>query len=544
MTALSHRLQPLFGETKTVCFGQFVLEVPTTAIIVYGPTEVDTNIDRYPNEAEEIQEFIAEQLKKIEENKDYLDDEFIGKDSMYGKVIKGARPGQKQVIGESQGAYQIHSYVPIGQDLYIFKKSSIDPNGSRLQQKIAQLNAIASRLRARADDEVPAEPGSCIDGGFVVGPAEFENITLGVRLAEFPDVHFSIRVSKNLQYLCESCQLEPRLKRAEKEAKLEGDGPFYARIKFFRRAPRKLGAWDGFEALARKPAREGASESHEFLYYSNGALNNPLQPVLDVQLDTGVQDNKSASAPPSLSDEEAVALWDKLLGSIRPRPAAPKASEPATPKLGARAQAGQPCPLGGWWECDDADDISGVALAGGRRQYFATRARMPQAVLLAPQSAWQKLTGEQPTFQRGVPSTWTLVDRRRHPRADGAAAANGAAHAPPPPAKDAHAAPPDTPVGERRASGAPCPASGWWMCREAGAPGGARWFGCGQILPTVAFRAERTWLDKLKGEPATLRRAGAWEFVRADERPPTPPADGGAAAKTPGQRNDPSDFDT
>jgi len=326
MTALSPRLQPLFAKTKPVCFAQFVLDVPATATVVYGPAQVDANIDRYPGETEKIPEFIAERQKKIEEDRKYLEAEFLGPESMYGKVIDGAVHGQKVVVGESQDFYKIHSYVPIGPDLFVLEIHSIPAKGSKVHQEIAALNVLASQLRARAEDEVPAEPGSCIDGGFITGPVEYERVTLGVRLAEFPDVHFSIMVIRNQQYLSEVSELDSRLKRAEEEARLEGDGAFYARIKFFRRAPRKLGAWNGFEAVARKPARDGASESHEFLYYSIGALNDTLQPVLDVQLDTGVQGNRNAGKPPSITDEEAVALWDKLLGSIRPHPAAAKAS--------------------------------------------------------------------------------------------------------------------------------------------------------------------------------------------------------------------------
>ena len=332
MTALSPRLQPLFGKTKTVCFGQFVLDLPATAAVVYGPAEIDADINRYPGDARKIEEYVNERLKKIEEDRDLIlldaKEQILGNGSMYGKVIDGAVPGQKQVIGASQGAYRIHSYVPIGRDIFVLESSHINPKGDELQREITHINTVATRLRGRADDEVPSEPGSCIDGGFVAGPAEFENVTLGVRLSEFPDVHFSIRVSKNLLYLSEVSELESRLKRGEQAARLEGDGAFYARIKFFRRAPRKLGAWNGFEALARKPARKDASESHEFLCYSIGALNDTLQPVLDVQLDTGVQGNSSAGKPPSITDEEAVALWDKLLGSLRPRPAGPKTSAP------------------------------------------------------------------------------------------------------------------------------------------------------------------------------------------------------------------------
>ncbi|MBC7656957.1 MAG: hypothetical protein H7147_07270, partial [Frankiaceae bacterium] len=45
--------------------------------------------------------------------------------------------------------------------------------------------------------------------------------------------------------------------------------------------------------------------------------------VADVQLDTGVAGNSTKAKPPSVTDDEAVALWDRLTASIRARPTTP-----------------------------------------------------------------------------------------------------------------------------------------------------------------------------------------------------------------------------
>ena len=71
--------------------------------------------------------------------------------------------------------------------------------------------------------------------------------------------------------------------------------------------------------VARKPAYNGDSEAHEFHFHSLGALHDPLQPQIDVRLDSGVKSNKTARTKPSVTDEEAVALWDKLIDTIRVR---------------------------------------------------------------------------------------------------------------------------------------------------------------------------------------------------------------------------------
>jgi len=183
------------------------------------------------------------------------------------------------------------------------------------------MNLIATRLRPRAADEIPSEPGICIDGGFIaeVGEPVRERVALGVRLAEFPDVHFSIEATKK-NVLVESDALAPRLDEAEREAKRLGQGDWYARIKVFRKGARFIENWSGFEVLARKPAQASERESHDFAFLSHGEPKNPLLPVLDVMLHSGVRGNQKGGVKPSITDEEAVVLWDKLTNSIRVRP--------------------------------------------------------------------------------------------------------------------------------------------------------------------------------------------------------------------------------
>jgi hypothetical protein len=398
MTALSPRLQPLFEKTKTVCFGQFVVEVPSTATVVFGPADVDFPIVYYSGEGDKVAEHVAAQLGEVEKDRKFLDKDDVVKFSLFGKVIDGIMPGQKLVFGsKDQAFYSIDSFIPVGKDLFVqHATSAISKDDS-----IKSLNTAAKLLRLRAENEVPTESGACIEGGFVAWQPEFERASLGVRLKEFPDVHFSVEVSKNQDYLVESSALEPLLNRAEKDG-----GSWYSRIKFFRRGPRQLGNWNGFEALARKPAQEKSTESHEFAFVSLGALRDSLQPELNIKLDTGVKGDQTASVKPSLTDEEAVALWDKLTTSIRVRPTGDSAkhSSAAPPKtpLGEFVDTGSACPQAGWWQCSDNGEV-----AGGRRRHFVADEPMPHAVLLGKPNVLQKLTGQRPTHQ--IATTWQLV---------------------------------------------------------------------------------------------------------------------------------------
>lgn len=284
---------------------------------------------------------------------------------------------------------------------------------SKLKQSIADHIYVARLLRPRPDNEIPPGNGVCLDGGFIDHNDEFENTSIGFRLEDFPDVHLSLQLRKNREFVYADPDLESRIKSQEQTAREEGLGKWWDSIRMLRRGPRTLLEWQGQEAASWKPARPGFHEaSHEFLFWSPGQANDPYHPLIEAQFHTGVKGNKRAAVAPSLSDEEAIALWDKLLGSIRVRPMAAPVAEKVDTMPGTVAQAGQPCPQTGWWECLDAAHYGeNVRMQGGAIQYIHEGAAMPQARLLK-QNWWQSLIGTGSAFESAFPSQWQLSNRR------------------------------------------------------------------------------------------------------------------------------------
>jgi hypothetical protein len=321
MNQLSQRLEQAFAKTKSLCFGRFVIDVPETAVVVFGRMTVDFEVSHLSGEADAADKHIAKQVLKLEKD-DFLYKNMNTPGSLYGKVVNEGVAGQKTFIGAGGNSYRISSYVPIGGDLFIFETNGIS-NTKKVKQDIAEIGLIARRLRARTEKELPSEPGICLEGGFVNFSPTFENIEMGIRLAELPDVHLSIGTIKNRGSVDEDEKLENRLHAAERDAIQEGKGELFKRIKFLRRAPRQMGDWVGEEVLARMPAEKGTFESHKFQFYAVGEADDILRPVADVQLQTGVVGNATRAKPPSVSDEEAVAIWDRLTSSIRARPTTP-----------------------------------------------------------------------------------------------------------------------------------------------------------------------------------------------------------------------------
>ncbi|AMP40555.1 T6SS immunity protein Tli4 family protein [Ralstonia solanacearum] len=446
MTALPPRLQPLFEKTKTVCFGRFLIDVPATAAVVFGPVRASTRIERLPGEGDKLGEYVAKRETELRKQGRY--DEKRDDLNLYKETLAGAVSDQKIVVGYQDSEaffYKVESYIRLGQDLYIqktqapvepYKLTSQEPKKSviaSLGDAIEDLNATARNLHARAEDGIPTAPGVCLDGAFLddsSGWLTHERIPVGIRLKEFPDVHFSIETNRNQGHLRESSALEPRLKQAEDWANRMGGGDWYRHIKMLRRADRQIEGWTGYEALDRVPEQEDVSAHHDFKFMGLGHPTDPLKPELDVQMQTGVSDNTVGASHSSISDEEAVALWDKLTSTIRVRPVggpgAGKTSSngplpphaPSMP-LGELAATGRQCPQTGWWQCTD----DGV-VESERRRFIRAGQVMPKAAMAGKPSLWQRFKGERPVWQAAT--VWALVSYELAPdTADAPASSSG-----------------------------------------------------------------------------------------------------------------------
>ncbi|MGW8389319.1 T6SS immunity protein Tli4 family protein [Pseudoduganella sp. HUAS MS19] len=319
--AFTNRIVGLFGATRTVCVGRVVLEVPADSDVTYGPARLPYPIERWPGHGERFDEILNKRLVEIAQDGSRARGPLAMNDSMFGKAINGSVADQRIVFGAAKATgsfYSIESIQKVGQDLYMQKTTAY---GNAYQEAVTQLNRVAPLLRPRLEDEVPSEPGICLDGAFIMAPPSslYEAVTLGVRLRRFPDVHFSIEMITKDQNV-EDDSLEARTAAAEIEARRLGAGVWYDRVKIFRRGARKIGSWMGSEFLARKPGIGHVKGSHEFAYFSHGEPGNAMTPAIDIELDTGVKGNKASGMESSLTDEEALYLWDKITSSIRPWP--------------------------------------------------------------------------------------------------------------------------------------------------------------------------------------------------------------------------------
>lgn len=539
---------------RTVCVGRFLIDVPADGEISYRPAFVsgwDISTD-----SDETDGAFAARLKQkeaelraaknekgqisLETTTNIVTSEGSGKLFVYGREWLYHLENGKRVDSEVVG---LRAYVRTNNVSFNF-------SGKIFKDKDApELAQLATQARSRGENEIPPEPGFCFERGLLIEPLtaqQGEGVVMFVTLKNHPDVSIA------LSSFAGAAESEPLLERDEK-SKETFSPEDRARFKRLRVGTRIVNGTVGQE-LIEKVAEHNGTTGHSFMWESlRSDKTSVFTPSLVFELSTGHGQNGEPVSS-TLPDAAAIALWDRMLASLRLRPTNAATSAVPSPQvatIGSRAVAGDVCPQTGWWRCTDGDDRTGIS--GGRVQYIRAGQAVPQALLLPPATSWQKLRGEPPSFRSKIPSSWKLVDRRSASRSKPSTllAPAGAPqsltldeitqHQ-----TDVSGQQANESTGVQMASGAMCTASGWWQCLEPGALDNTRWFSSGAILPCATKPVSLTVLEKMKGVPAFVRVPATWQLIRfADSETPVSTEGGaasGASSSTPDKNTlDPSE---
>lgn len=514
---------------KTVCVGRFLIDVPANAEVSLGRAFID-GFD-IEVEAETEQAFakrVAAREAELGRSHNQLGRKtlevaqkinvngFSGKIFMFGRTRTHHFEYGVRIDSEN---VELAGYVH--QDGLSFTLSSryYDPDLAK------NLPRLLGQLRLRKPDDIPTAGGFCVDRAMFVDPlsaAQLERVVMFAGLPGHPDIAIAFSSMAGLK---------PQRSLIARNAAAAAGEPFYIRAAFttLREGVRTINGLTG-EELAMRVRELNFTTSYSFDWEMTGKQDDVYAPLLTLELESGIRPRAGAKpVQSSLSEAAMVALWDKIASSVRIRPwQAPKTStvRKPPPTLGTVAQAGDECPGSGWWQCRGGG--GGVQVLGGTRQFFRQGQRLPQALLLPPQTLWEKVRGIQPSYEERARTAWQLVDRRVRQRSKPVLPLAGAAPAEPP---DNRAHGDDTPIGTTASTGALCPASGWWLCEDPGALDGSRWFAQSSILPPATFAVVGGAAGQRAGMPKAIQRRAAWRFLRAAELPQPQPHGQGTDAQ-------------
>jgi hypothetical protein len=173
---------------------------------------------------------------------------------------------------------------------------------------------LAANVRGRPDDEIPVEPGVCFKDGFLPRKAAVgEKVSVLFALKDKPDVSFSLRTDTDIREL-EKNSLPNRLPQIKIDVK-ESNG------RIVRTGPVNLSGIKADELLLSGTTTARIS-GHIFLLEANTTVSDAMMPYLLLEMDNGDvngftgYDLKKAS----LTESEAIALWDIVSRTLRPRP--------------------------------------------------------------------------------------------------------------------------------------------------------------------------------------------------------------------------------
>jgi len=322
---LSPRLRALFEKTKILCFGRYAIEVPQEAQLVWGSVWFPSNIDIVSGGIEKAKRRAEEKIAKMKRVKHTS--EITYNDAGPIENSWQTRYFENEFAKEDNSLF-FDTYVSKGEITFVLGDSI--KQGETESTVIARQRARASSLRLRPAQEVPTEPGFCIEHAFIASDRydNQEMTSAGIYLPSFPDITFSISSNKDayadydkaeFEMKREELSLLGRIKAAQKM-----QGVLYPQRDVLREGKRDVQHWHGEESLIRRP-----DGTHDFEWALVGTPTDVANPSeFNAAMFTKVEANMvGAAKKASVSNDEAVALWDKLLSGLKFRVKVPGAPE-------------------------------------------------------------------------------------------------------------------------------------------------------------------------------------------------------------------------
>jgi len=519
------KVAKMTDKMQTVCVGRFLIDLPLEAQVdlrsgFVGGFDLESSGDETDEEFNarfnELESHVTgaddnDKSPQLETTKVFSADNVQGKVVVYnrqhGQTMEGSRVVEIEDVSVA-GVLRTH-----GTSITAYAKHRSLNVGPRLERTLR-------KIRPLRPNEVPLEKGFCINRAIVRDPFEHngnESVTMFAGLPGHPDVNIV------LSSMAGSDRAPGLLERHQTTIARQ---PLITRMALthLREYPRTINGLTGDE-LVMSIREANFTTGYSFQWEMAGQQGDIYSPLLLLELESGV--NPIAGGSPvqsTLSEEAMLDLWERIATSIRVRPTVTEEPAPREPAaaLGASVLAGVICPQTGWWAC--GDDGGGFSVLGGQHQFIKMGQRMPQALLLPPQTMWQRLRGVQASFERSDPTLWTLVDKRVSVRLspdhglEQAGPISASASEPRAfPAAHFPSGRFEVPIGSVAKTGSACPASGWWRCEDGSALDGTRWFAGDSLLPAATFRAQLH--GRGGAHPELIHRRSAWQLVRYANAP-------------------------
>lgn len=299
---------------KTYCFGRYLVDLPPTAKVSASYKIRGNNIDYLAGEG-------PDSLKiKLATREAELRSQRHTKINASMFVRRVEHAGGAITLLSWKAPYSTalmwrDSYLISEKPWQVFRYSG---DVSQDRQNIALRNTenLATNIRSRADDEIPTQPGFCIEKGFVAG-VEYhpESFSVGVVFPEYPNARVSIDASTGAE--------QDRLLDRVDKFFLASVGGAALGLTVLRKGARPVGSIEAQEYATA--ASDKGQRVYAFAWEAQGKDRSLTEQNIAVNLqvlEQSVVTPRTPYQPAFQSDEQAMQLWDAIIDSIRLRPGA------------------------------------------------------------------------------------------------------------------------------------------------------------------------------------------------------------------------------
>lgn len=392
---------------KTWCIGRFLIDLPPTAKYAGGHSKYDFRTIETSKDA--FEPFI-QRIDKVEQ--ELRTQHHKTEPSMIKELIKFDEKGSRGFIYFLQPDFKYGDGLK--SEAYLWKRAGFifksNVSIDRVTVAASRIKALVQNLRYRENDEILEGPGFCIDRGFIPDEGDkSESLMASFRWADKPDLRLLFMMSTNGDKVDTDTLLSRR------PGVLGMLGAAVSRMKNLREGQKNLREQIGEEWLVRAPNSSG-EPAHLFAWEGNGKPNSSASPDIRIDFSTAGKDKNGDDLPSSLTDKQAIALWDQILASLRLRPVTPSktsdasnqpndGNSPAPPArlpLKSKVTSAANCPQTGLWKC--AVDAPGIT---AHHRLIEAGQPMPYGVVQRSENGLGGLLGNRE--DEAVEITWTLV---------------------------------------------------------------------------------------------------------------------------------------
>ncbi len=297
------------SEAKTYCFGRYLADIPVDAQVngyasryKYGYIESSSlsrgEYDSYVKQREEA-------IRSGRQENGYF-------------LRKGGRISESIWLFELER--QLLTVLSVGFEAHrwdggrAFEMTQVGTMPDKYDEVLSTMKtSVLPNLHARDADDIPEQPGFCLKDGFIDDDGatpQYEESGMSFKFPQWPGVLITVSASTTTK------AGEKTLLQRVGSAWLPTN---FILVKTLRRGKRTVSGRDGEEILWSFPTNHGF-RSHQFQWEAQGTLRQPLNADLTVEFESGLQSKGGKWERPNLTDEEAIAIFDAVVNSIRLRP--------------------------------------------------------------------------------------------------------------------------------------------------------------------------------------------------------------------------------